>query len=207
MASSGTRPLGYLFSCQLVRPLAVRLSDIANSCKRIRLSRRTKWAIGGGCTAAAGIIIVLSVGIVDPTPPPSGATSQSETSSSKMSSSSSAVPHHAGSPSKEGIEKSAEGDATTGPAASGPNTVSIFLEGAPEGSEVKANGVVSTLPLRLPRSSEIITVTVTAEGYKRWRRRIVPDKERHLRVRMARLKGTGKKRWSTAKGRTKRRSK
>jgi hypothetical protein len=93
------------------------------------------------------------------------------------------------------------------PAAPAPKTVSIFLYGAPKGSVVKVNGKVSTLPLRLTKSSEIVTVTVTAEGYKRWRRRVVPDKERHLRVRMARKKGKGKKRGPTPKGKAKRRAK
>ena len=74
-----------------------------------------------------------------------------------------------------------------------PATVLIYLDGAPEESRVKVDGVVSALPLRLPKSSEILTVTVTAKGYKRWYRRIVPDRERRLHVRMTRKGRTKKK--------------
>jgi hypothetical protein len=69
------------------------------------------------------------------------------------------------------------------PETPGPDTVLIHLEGVPNKSVVKVDGVVSTLPLRLPRSSEILTVTVATKK-KHWRHRIVPDRDRHLPVRM-----------------------
>ncbi len=178
----------------LLAPARMWLSNVDFPAAIKRLSRRTKWIIGGGVMACAIIVAVLVVAIGEPAPPSSGESGSRAAVPAMKSRSTSPASHNAETSKIEGGGASAPETAAPSPEKPEPKTVLIHLRGAPAGYEVKVNGVVSALPLRLPQSSEIVTVTVTAEGYKRWLRRIVPDRERYLPVRMSPRKEKSRKR-------------
>ena len=144
------------------------------------LCRRTRWIIGG--VGMAGILILVFFfgrGA-------SKATSR-ERAPFEATHPTTSTPQLTETEKDENTAVSAV-EVSGGPESPGPGTVLIYLEGAPKEAKVKVDGVVTTLPLRVTKSSEIVTVTVKAKGYKRWRRQIIPNRERHIPVRMTRKK-------------------
>jgi hypothetical protein len=74
----------------------------------------------------------------------------------------------------------------TAPQPAASKQVAIGLEGAPEGAEVKINGVPVEPPLRLPRSDTAVTLTIHADGYRSFWTKIVPEQDRVIEVKMYR---------------------
>ena len=62
--------------------------------------------------------------------------------------------------------------------------VSIDFVGMPEGSQVKVNGALTQSPLMVIKSSQPLTVTVDAKGYRTWTQSIVPDRDQEVAVQM-----------------------
>ncbi len=153
-------------------PVAAQISNLGVRPAIPRLTR-TKWIVGGSIVAAAVVTgLVVSLG---------GAPSSAEETAPSVARAdkTKSPPSHPAEPVSR--------EAAAPPAARGTpesDTVLIHLEETPRWSRVRVDGVLSSVPLRLPKSSETVTVIVTAKGYERWRRRIVPDRERHLTVLM-----------------------
>jgi serine/threonine-protein kinase len=77
-----------------------------------------------------------------------------------------------------------------------PQTVSLNLDGLPEGATVTLEGeVIASLPAELPRSNEAKMLRVTAEGYDEWEIAVILDASKSLTVDLQPedAGGTGKK--------------
>lgn len=74
-----------------------------------------------------------------------------------------------------------------------PAEITIQLLGVPSGAEVYVDGNPVKLPIVTPLGKKGIVVTVEHKGFRKWRRTVIPDRDRSLPVRMDLETKTGKK--------------
>jgi hypothetical protein len=65
--------------------------------------------------------------------------------------------------------------------------VSIGFNAVPKGATIKINGKTVQAPVKMAKTKKLAAVLITAEGYKTFRVRIVPDRDRQVPVKMKKL--------------------
>ncbi len=70
--------------------------------------------------------------------------------------------------------------------------VTVDLIGLPKKSRIKVNGRLSRIPIEHPESKSPVTVTITADGYKPYKTKIVMDADKEVAIKMERRKAPKK---------------